>query len=453
VQQQGANRMTRQIETTPKTTDLPPILREYPSKLFVETTTHCNLGCSMCVKQTGQCAIAEGMMSATTFKALEPALLRAEALILNGVGEPLLHPDIDTFIAQAKKLMPRNSWIGFQSNGLLIDDLRARSLLEAGLDRICISVDAVTPEKLEQLREGAEISNLDRAFSALSKAKFSVGRPDFQIGVEIVVMRSNLTELPDTLHWAASRGATFALVTHVLPYDEKHAEQAVYESCSGQAIALFNRWREKAAAAAVDIHRYPRILWNYSKNAEEQRVVDFVEQMKADAEQQQVFLDLKKLFNLDTTGLDRVGEVFARAEQVAEQEGLELKLPELVLKEDRRCEFVEDGSAFVSWQGDVHPCYFLWHSYHCFAGGWRQMVKPKIFGNLNEQRHLLAIWNSAEFRTFRENVTGYDYPYCSSCGLAPCDYVQTEQFEQDCHINSEPCGSCLWCMGLFQCLR
>lgn len=447
-----STRMDQHPKLDSSKSHITPALRDYPSKLFVETTTNCNLGCVMCVKQTEQCAIAEGEMSLETFKTLEPALPRAEALILNGVGEPLLNPNIENFITRAKKLMPKGSWIGFQSNGLLIDDLRARSLLEAGLDRICVSVDAVTPEKLRKLREGAEISKLSKAFDALSKAKFSVGKPEFQIGVEIVVMRSNLTELPDTLHWAASHGANFALVTHVLPYDEEHANEAVYESCSDEAIDLFNKWRDKAAAVAVDIYRYPKIIFNFSKSTEEQKVIDFVELMKTEAEQQNVFLDLKKLLNLDTTWLDQVREVFSQAEQVAQREGLNLKLPQLVLKEDRRCEFVEDGSAFISWHGDVHPCYFLWHGYHCFASGWNQMVKPKIFGNLNKQK-ILEIWNSENFQTFRENVTRYDYPYCSSCSLAPCDYVQTEEFEQDCHINSEPCGSCLWCMGLFQCLR
>ncbi len=431
---------------------LSPALRDSPTKLFVETTTNCNLGCFMCVKQTGKCGIIEGEMSSATFKALEAALPRAEALILNGVGEPLLHPGIDTFISQAKKLMPEESWIGFQSNGLLIDDQRARDLLEAGLDKICISVDAITPEKLKKLREGAEISNLDTALNALAKAKFSVGKPRFQIGVEVVVMRSNVSELPDTLEWAASRGATFALVTHVLPYDVDHADEAVYLSCSEEALDLLQRWREKASAEGVDIDQYPNIIWNYSKNPAEQRVIEFVELMKAEAEQQNIFLDLKKLFALDTSWLAQVTEVFAKAEQVAQDAGLELELPKLLLKENRRCEFVEDGSAFISWQGDVHPCYFLWHNYHCYASGWDQTVKPKIFGNLNEQP-ILEIWNSIEFTTFRENVTRYDYPYCSSCGLAPCDYIQTEEFEQDCHINQEPCGSCLWCMGLFQCLR
>lgn len=393
-------------------------------------------------------------MLSETFNALEKALPHAEALILNGVGEPLLHPDIENFIVKAKKLMPRDSWVGFQSNGLLIDDQRANSLLEAGLDKICISVDSVTPEKLKKLREGAEISNLCNAFDALIKAKLSVDKPEFQIGVEIVVMRSNLTELPDTLHWAAKRGATFALVSNVLPYDREHAGEAIYEPCSGKAIDIFNKWRDKAAKEGVNLHHYPSITtgWWFTQSAVEEKIKALVEKMKADAEQQKVYLDLKKLFKLDTTLINQAYEIFAKAEQVAQKDGLELTLPEIVLKETRSCDFIEDGSAFISWQGDVHPCYFLWHGYHCFASGWDQMVKPKIFGNINNQP-ILDIWNSEKFKTFRKNVTYYDYPYCSSCGLAPCNYIQTEEFEQDCHISEEPCGSCLWCMGLFHCLR
>ena len=75
-----------------------------------------------------------------------------------------------------------------------------------------------------------------------------------------------------------------------------------------------------------------------------------------------------------------------------------------------------------------------------------------MFGNLAE-KSLLKIWNSPEFGEFRNSVLEYDYPACSSCSLAPCDYVQSEEFEQDCHIRTVPCGACLWCMGVFQCLR
>ena len=429
-----------------------PALRAHPSKLFVESTTRCNLGCFMCVKQTGNNLIPEEDMPAQTFTALEPAFPHLDALILNGIGEPLLNPRLDDYIRRARGLMPADGWIGFQSNGLLLTGKRAVELLEAGLDKICISVDAVTPETLRRVREGAELSAIGTALEALTAAKSLTGRNEFKIGIEFVLMRSNFAELPELLRWAAARGASFALVTHILPYAKEHLEEAVYETCSKEAIALYQLWRDKATAAGVAVDSYPKIIWNYHKSAIDRRVVEFVEGMKADAERQKIFLDLKKLFNLEPTWQDQVAEVFRQAQEVARETGLDLQLPEQVLKEQRRCEFVEDGSSFVSWNGDIHPCYFLWHAYHCHASGWDQLIQRRSFGNLAEQG-ILEIWNSPQFTSFRQNVIGYDYPYCASCSLAPCDYVQTEEFEQDCHINREPCGSCLWCMGLFQCLR
>lgn len=160
----------------------------------------------------------------------------------------------------------------------------------------------------------------------------------------------------------------------------------------------------------------------------------------------------QKLFSLDLDWLDQVSAIFEEADKIATEHDLDLQLPEISLRDERKCEFVEEGSAFVSWNGDVHPCYFLWHAYQCFASGWRQEVQPKTFGNLSD-KSIVDIWNSTNFTNFRKSVITYDYPYCSGCGLSPCNYVQTEVFEQDCHINEEPCGSCLWCMGIFQCLR
>src|SRR5512142_1119827 len=94
-----------------------PALREHPSRLFVETTTRCNLACPMCVKQSGGSALREGDLSPVTFAALEPAFPYLESLVLNGIGEPLLHPRLEQFIDWAKECMPSRSWVGFQSNG------------------------------------------------------------------------------------------------------------------------------------------------------------------------------------------------------------------------------------------------------------------------------------------------------------------------------------------------
>ncbi|MRR57572.1 MAG: radical SAM protein, partial [Deltaproteobacteria bacterium] len=196
-------------------TTIPP-RRPWPSKLFVETTTRCNLSCRMCVKETWDRSAMEGDMTDETFTALEPVFPHLEALVLNGVGEPLLDARLEDFIRSAKSLMPRRSWIGFQSNGMLLDKGRAVSLLKAGLDRICISADALNPETFRQIRRGGEEQGVERALAALHDAKERLARPDFQIGLEFVLMRDNTRELPDLLRRAAALGASFAIVTHVL---------------------------------------------------------------------------------------------------------------------------------------------------------------------------------------------------------------------------------------------
>jgi MoaA/NifB/PqqE/SkfB family radical SAM enzyme len=118
----------------------------------------------------------------------------------------------------------------------------------------------------------------------------------------------------------------------------------------------------------------------------------------------------------------------------------------------RRCEFVEGGGAFVSWDGGVHPCYFLWHGYSAHAGGVVKHVQPRSLGNVLE-RELLDVWNEAGARRFRDEVLRYEFPFCYDCSLAMCDYVKAGDASEDCHVGAVPCSACLWCTGVFQCLQ
>jgi putative metalloenzyme radical SAM/SPASM domain maturase len=406
----------------------------------------------MCVKQTADCEMVEDDMSLETFSALTPVFPHLDALILNGIGEPLLNPHLETFIRSAKSLMPKTGWVGFQSNGLLLTNLRAVALVNAGLDRICISIDAASPELFQTLREGGDLSDIEHALVALDNAKRLCGRPEVAIGIEYVVMRKNLAELPAALRWAAAHGVTFAIVTHMLPYEEQHTDEAAYNLCTAEAKELFRRFSELAQQQGLSISNYFEARWKYSRSTDEQRLVDLVEAMKAEADQRDLFIDMKKLLMMDINQADEVAAVFVRAQEVAQECGVELRLPEINILEKRHCSFVEDGGTFISVDGNISPCYFLWHRYRCYASGWSQQVTPKIFGNVAEH-DVMQVWNSPEYRSFRTQVTSYDYPGCSNCSLAPCDYVQTDDFEQDCHIGDVPCGACLWCTGVFQCLR
>lgn len=427
----------------------PPVDRKHPSRLFVETTTRCNLRCKMCVKQTLDGGLTEGDMAWETFSSLAPAFPGLEALVLSGIGEPLLHPELDRMIRTAKNLMPTDSWVGFQSNGLLMNKERARRLVDAGLGKICLSVDALTPATFSGIREGGELGSVERALEALTLAR---GGGKLKIGVEFVAMRENVNELSTVLKWAAGRGVDFAIVTQVLPYDKSIVTEAAYDPNTDAAVNFFEPWRCRARTEGIALERYFDVLWNYKKTPEEQRIVDFMEELKADAHSRDIFVNIQKMLDRDAAFVDRMKEIFAEARVTADSLGLDVWLPEVVPASLRKCEFVENGSAFVSFDGHVHPCYFLWHNYRCFINGREKSVRPRVFGK-SPENPILETWNSPAFLAFRKSVVKYDYPFCSDCNLSKCcDYVTSEEFEQDCYLNAEPCGDCLWCKGVFRCL-
>ena len=429
----------------------PPALRAYPSKLFVEVTTRCNLRCAMCVKQAPGRGVVDGDMTDETFERLAPALPRLDALVLNGIGESLLHPRLEAYIGAGKRAMGPQAWIGFQTNGQLLDRERALSLVRAGVDKICVSADAVAPEVFRALRGGGMQAAVETALGALDAAARACGRA-VSLGVEFVAMRNNVEQLPDLMRWAARNHVAFVIVTHMLPYNERMAGAAAYDTNSDRAMQLFREWKTRAAAHGVDIERYFEVFMKFRRSREEERIVEYVSRMVDDATSRGVSLNVARLFKCDEPMVRHVHEIFEEAGEIARREGIDLRLPATTPRNEKRCDFVEDGSAFVSWDGDLHPCYFLWHKYQCYIGGALKQVRPQSFGNLKEQG-VLDIWNGAAWRSFRDQTRKYEFPSCHDCNVALCDYVQGEDFTQDCHLGTVPCPSCLWCTGVFQCLR
>jgi putative metalloenzyme radical SAM/SPASM domain maturase len=444
-------KMTAQQLDQEQDLSVQPALNAYPSKLFVEVTTRCNLRCPMCTKQSPGCGIVDGDMSAETFERIVPALSRLEALILNGIGEPLLHGSLERYVQIAKQHMPADAWVGFQTNGQLLTRARAASLVEAGVDKVCISSDAVTPDMFRAMRAGGDKAAVDTSITALQAAARRCKRR-VSLGIEFVATRDNIDELPRLVHWAGQHGIDFMIVTHMLPYHEDLVDAAAFDTNTDQALQFFRQWKARAALDGIDLDDYFDVFMKFRKNPEEQRLMDSVNRMKAEALKQGVELHVERLLKCDQEMLGRVRGVFSEADDLAHKYGIELHLPNLVPSKTRRCEFVEGGGAFISWDGDVHPCYFLWHRYRCHIGGLVKYVRPESFGRLADQS-LLSIWNGPAFQAFRQGVLKYDFPFCYDCSVALCDYTQFEDFEQDCHISSVPCGACLWCTGLFRCLQ
>lgn len=357
-------------------------------------------------------------------------------------------------IKTARQVMRPDAEIGFQSNGLLLTRNRARQLVDAGLDTICLSVDTVTGDSISH--GGEDVGRVASAFAYLREASEASGRP-LRIGVEFVLMRETAEALPRSLAWAAEQGAQFALVTHVLPYAEAVVDQDLFNPNTDASMAEFARWRKEADARGLDLSKYYGLPWKFHKTDEESRLVRFVVKRQKAALARNIPIHFNSL--LEWTSPKRqadrelVASVLAEARRVGDEHGLELTLPPLEAFHKRHCEFVEQGIAHVTPTGDVRPCYFLWHKYSCFMDGHVKNVEPVTLGNVCDTS-ILDIWNSEAYREFRAEVLEYDYPYCSNCSVVPCSDVtgQGRSFEHDCHGIHVPCGHCVWCMGGVRCM-
>ncbi|HXG35448.1 MAG TPA: radical SAM protein [Dehalococcoidia bacterium] len=199
-----------------------------PRKLQVEVTAACNLSCQMCIVHYRPALPRSASMSFGEFQRLLDSLPSVEHLVLQGIGEPLLAPDLLRMVEYAKQ---RGIFVEFNTNATLLSRETGRRLIEAGLDALHISLDGASKETYETIRERARWEQVEaniRAFLDEVKAH-GAGRPG--ISLVMVLMRRNLRELPELVGLAAEWGIPELFVQN-LSHDFSDAPAAAYQEIS-----------------------------------------------------------------------------------------------------------------------------------------------------------------------------------------------------------------------------
>lgn len=422
-------------------------------KLYIEPTTRCNFRCEMCVKQSSDQKILEGDMSFATFRQLIPAMSTLDAVYFSGIGEPTLHPELPGFVESARMHLPSQATIGLQSNGSLLSASLFNQLVNKGLDRICISIDTVDPTAFQHIRKGGEFGQINQTIHMIQKSFEKI-----EVGVEFVLMRKNLQHLPKVLQWAADQQIDFVIVTQMLPYNRQSSQEIAYGANTDVSREMFQknfqmiRENYPHLKPYMNFERFLSFRWHYKKTPHEEEFIQLIEAIKEEAFLKDIPFHINNLFSEDLNYLIEIEKVFSKAQAIADNNGVALNLPSRSPMFQRKCNFIEDGSAFISWFGSVHPCYFLWHQYTCFINNHKKQVQEKSFGDVHQQ-DINTIWQTSEFRDFRQSVLQYDYPYCNDCKIGPCDLVTDDRFAVDCYTIEVPCGHCPWGSGLLQCLQ
>lgn len=215
-----------------------------PVELQLEVTGSCNLSCQMCLVAYRPRLGRSASMSVDAVRRLLDDLPSVRRLTLQGLGEPLLAPDLDAIVAEA---VGRGLHVGFNTNGTLLTRPRSESLIAAGLDWLHVSVDGAQPETFASIRRGGRLDTVVTNVRELVQARAAVGRTTPWVQLNTVLMRANHAELDALVRLAADIGVDRLWVQGLSHEFSDVGDDATYVE--------IRRWSDGQRLSAAEVDR------------------------------------------------------------------------------------------------------------------------------------------------------------------------------------------------------
>lgn len=148
------------------------VLPYLPVRLWVETTSICNLRCVMCPNKDLK-KDEKGFMDPALFRKIidEARGFVFDANLIHR-GEGLLHPDFPSLVEYAHAAGIRTK---FHTNATLLDEDMARRLIRAGLGQISFSFDGYDKKTYEAIRINADFEKTLRNIVRFLEIKKELG--------------------------------------------------------------------------------------------------------------------------------------------------------------------------------------------------------------------------------------------------------------------------------------
>ena len=185
-----------------------------PAWLVLDVTRRCNTVCLGCYfhgdptrgPSPGDQTVKDVPLDLVEQLTGELGRLGTAEVVLVGEGEPLLHPRHLDIIASFKKAGMK---VQLFTNGTLVDEGEAESLVESGLDVLQISVWAVNAAEHAKWHPGESLSYLERRRNApalLARARRLKNQRLPRVNIQMVLHRDNVVNLGERVDWVLASG-------------------------------------------------------------------------------------------------------------------------------------------------------------------------------------------------------------------------------------------------------
>jgi MoaA/NifB/PqqE/SkfB family radical SAM enzyme len=147
---------------------------QHPFLVHIIPMRRCNLACGYCNEYDD---VSKPVPVAEMRRRLDLLAEMGTSIITISGGEPLLHPELEEVIRHIRR---RGMIAGMITNGFLLSVERIKSLNEAGLEHLQISIDNVTPDDVS-------LKSLKTLDSGKSRLEMLAEHAIFQVNINSVV--------------------------------------------------------------------------------------------------------------------------------------------------------------------------------------------------------------------------------------------------------------------------
>lgn len=278
---------------------LSPINRAMPVHLTIETTLNCNLRCIMCDdEERRRINTTDSVMPFGLFeRIIKETFSTLKEVNLTAIGEPLMCPYLSRILDILRAHSIRLELI---TNFSILSDALMEKLLKV-LSNLCISFDGASKKTFEKIRRGSNFDTIIKNIKRFNEARRRLNEGEKpRLLFNVVLMRSNIEELPNIIKLARDLEVHSVSCSHVLIFERALDEESLFRH-----KMLANEFMLKAQKRANRLG---------------------------------VSLNMPKLFRIDPINND-----------------LSLDKTRFISNEHRTCDFLWKRS-FIRFNGDVAPC-------------------------------------------------------------------------------------------------
>lgn len=366
------NKIIMEVEIYQKKSDV----HFYPTKIQVEHSTICNAKCIMCTHYFTN-NYKRSFIDDKAIEGIVPILPYVDKILLHGVGEAFLHPNIEQYLKLYSKYGVEVSCV---TNMTRMSPELAEEIGSA-FKSITISCDGATKETFEGIRRGVSFEKFCDNIRMLHKLQ-----PSIELRFNVVCMRQNIVEMPQIMELAAELGVTSVGISGLIAQkvlDNLHDEIRLYPKVASYYLKeAINR----AQTLGIKMLQFPEYVFSLESDdsfEEELALINAKPFYHSQDFQEELFQRYRKMDVIKPT--ERADLNTYSRQSLYECKGI--------------CDYIVE-SPFVGVTGEVTTC--------CIDG-------IHIMGDL-KQNSFIEIWNNDIYKKMREIFYAGKLPkYCVGC--------------------------------------